>query len=151
MNIEWRSQITDEETTFDFRALVERRLHRVLRFFPHRVTGVRVYLNDINGTRGGIDKQVRIQVSGSPFGNVVATATGPTLHSAAAEAVLKTGSAVHRALQRRRTRRIRAQRSSARSPIELGQVPDFWDEGAVAPGLESQAVAVGPHDAVRTA
>jgi ribosome-associated translation inhibitor RaiA len=125
MNIDWRNHVTDEETDFDVRDLVERRLQRVLRFFPQRITAVRVYVNDINGTRGGIDKQVRIQVYGSLFGEVVATATGLTLHAAASEAVLKTGSAVHRVLHRRRTRRLRARRSAVRSLHELGQASAF--------------------------
>jgi hypothetical protein len=130
MNIDWRNHISDEQTDLDVRELVERRLHRVLRFFPHRFTAVRVYVNDSNGTRGGIDKQVRIQVCGSPFGAVVATATGLTLHAAAAEAVLKTGSAVHRALHRRRTRRLRARRSAARSLHTVGRVSAWEDQTA---------------------
>jgi hypothetical protein len=134
MNIDWRNRVADEQTDLDVRELVERRLHRVLRFFPHRVTAVGVYINDINGTRGGIDKQVRIQVCGSPFGEVVTTATGLTLHAAAAEAVLKTGSAVHRALHRRRTRRLRARRSPVRSLHAVGRV-SAWENQTVADEL----------------
>ena len=45
MNIDWRNHVADEQTNLDVRELVERRLHRVLRFFPHRVTAVRVNSN----------------------------------------------------------------------------------------------------------
>ena len=150
MNIDWRNQVADEETDLDVRELVERRLHRVLRFLPHRVTAVRVYINDINGTRGGIDMQVRIQVYGSPFGEVVASATGLTLHAAAAEAVLKTGSAVHRALQRRRTRRLRPRRTPVRSHSEWSDVSTFQDPDAVTPELEDRSVADELQYAVET-
>lgn len=141
MNVDWRNHVTDELTDFDVRESVERRLRRVLRFFPHRVTAVRVNVNDINGTRGGVDKQVRIQVCGSPFGEVVATATGLTLPAAAAEAVLKTGSAVHRALHRRRSRRLRARRSAARSLHEFGRASAFDVPDATVPGWDDHTAA----------
>jgi hypothetical protein len=147
MNIDWRNRVADEETDYDVRESVERRLHRVLRFFPHRVNAVRVYVNDINGPRGGVDKHVRIQVVGSPFGEVVASATGLTLYAAAAEAVLKTGSAVHRSLQRRRTRRLRARRSSVRLS-DLGHASAFPRSADAAPELENQLVPDEPHNAV---
>lgn len=148
MKIDWRNHIAEEEINIDFREMVERRLHRVLRFFPHRVKGVRVYINDINGTRGGIDKQVRIHVSGSPFGDVLVSATGLTLHAAAAVAVRKVGSAVHRALQRRRTRRLRARRPSVRTPSEVGHLRDVSNESGVALELESPLVADEPYHTV---
>ena len=69
------------------RAHVERRLGFALRRFGDRVRSVTVRLADLNGPRGGVDKECRIVMQTRGGGRVLARARRSDLYDAASEAV----------------------------------------------------------------
>ncbi|MCA9680293.1 MAG: HPF/RaiA family ribosome-associated protein [Myxococcales bacterium] len=84
-----------------------RRIRSHLHRFHDRLTAVEVRLGDVNGPRGGVDKQCRITVRGPGLG----AATLDELHgdpfAAIDVAVRRIAYAVSRTLDRRRTARPR--------------------------------------------
>lgn len=107
MSIDWKDHRTDRTDGQELRLMVQRRLQRVLRLLSDRIESIAVTVTDVNGPRGGIDKYARIQINGPPFRQIIATAMGPTVHSALGNAVLRARTAAVRAIQRRRSRRAR--------------------------------------------
>ena len=59
-------------------------------------------LGDLNGPRGGLDKQCRVTVTLSPSGRVMVEATDANLHSAIDRAADRLERSVTRELERRR-------------------------------------------------
>ena len=55
---------------------VERRFRFALSRFGQKIRLVAVQLGDLNGPRGGLDKQCRVTVTLSPSGKVIVGATG---------------------------------------------------------------------------
>ncbi len=88
----------------ELRAHIERRLRFVLGRFGTRISGVTVFVADLNGPRGGIDKRCRIVVrlirSGEVFVEDVDTDLGVVMDRAAD----RVGLSVSRELERRRER-----------------------------------------------
>lgn len=80
--------------------LVERRLHSALGRFAADIRRVDVKLADLNGPRGGIDKQCRVEVTLDHGGRVRAEGTEASLRHAIDLAVDRAG----RRLGRRRAR-----------------------------------------------
>ena len=98
----------------DLREYAEASLRWTFRRFAHRVRGVRVYLCDVNGPRGGTDKGVRLIVELIPSGEVLVRQTGASGFAAVAVAVSRARHAVRKEHRRRWTRRRReAQRQRA--------------------------------------
>jgi ribosomal subunit interface protein len=83
-------------------AHVERRLRFALGRFGPKIRQVAVKLTDLNGPRGGLDKQCQIAVTLSPSGKVRAEATDADLHTAIDLVSERLERAVARELERRR-------------------------------------------------
>ena len=85
------------------RQSVEQRVRFALRRLQHQVRQARVRLTDINGPRGGVDKECQLTLKQSGAGQVVVTHQG-TSYAAALDAALSRASQVLvRSLQRKRT------------------------------------------------
>jgi len=79
------------------------------------VTRVQVWLSDVNGDRGGVDKRCRVVVTLGHHRSAVAEATSEDLYVAIDEATRKVG----RAAQRLLTRRQAHERKDAQRPGAL--------------------------------
>lgn len=84
---------------------MERRLQFALSRFDGRISQVTVGLADVNGPRGGADKQCRLVVRLTPSGKVTIEETHANVSAAVALAACRAGRAIGRALQRRRNAR----------------------------------------------
>ncbi len=83
-------------------ARIERRLRFALSRFADCIDRVTVRLADLNGPRGGVDKQCRIAVKLRPGGEVVIEDTATGLETAIDRGADRAQRAVARALARRR-------------------------------------------------
>jgi len=83
-------------------AHVERRLRFALSRFGEKIRLAAAQLADINGPRGGVDKQCKVTVTLSPSGKVMAEATDADLHRAIDRAADRLERSVTRELRRRR-------------------------------------------------
>ncbi|MEO6811956.1 MAG: HPF/RaiA family ribosome-associated protein [Isosphaeraceae bacterium] len=86
----------------DLKAHIERRLHFALGRLAARIDRVTVRLTDLNGPRGGVDKQCRILVNLVPKGVVMLEGTGDDPFTLVDRAAKRVGRSVRRALERRR-------------------------------------------------
>lgn len=84
---------------------VEERLHLALGRFARHIQRVRVYLRDVNGPRGGLDKKCRIVVELPLRARVVVTGIDRLLSAAIAQTANRAGLALKRHLQRGRASR----------------------------------------------
>lgn len=82
---------------------VDRRLHFALARFSVRIARVSVFLDDVNGPRGGVDKVCRIVVRLRTGGDVVATVEDVDWVAAADRATTRIGHSVGREVARTRT------------------------------------------------
>jgi putative sigma-54 modulation protein len=82
------------------------RLRMALRRFGHRIRDIAANLADLNGPRGGADKQCRLVVRLRPSGMVMVQETDRHVLSATALAASRIKRAVIRALQRQRDAKI---------------------------------------------
>ncbi len=82
----------------------ERRVRAALTRFDERIMKVSLWLSDVNGPKGGADKncQVQIIMPGKP--DVVIAETRENLYLAINRAIERAGQAVVRKLDRQRTR-----------------------------------------------
>jgi ribosome hibernation promoting factor len=94
------------EVTDEIRAYGERSLDFALARLGVRIESVRVYLLDMNGPRGGVDKCCRIDVRLRPTGSVFVEEAASGLHSALDRAAGRAGRTVRRALRREQGRRL---------------------------------------------
>ena len=99
MRLEIRSQ--DLEIGQGLRGSIERRLRFVLGRFGTRIARVTVYLTDLNGPRGGMDKRCRIVVRLVRAGQVFVEDTDTDLGAVVDRATDRVGQAVRRELERR--------------------------------------------------
>jgi putative sigma-54 modulation protein len=83
-----------------FRARAERCLGFALRRFARRVDRVSVWLIDVNGPRGGIDKCCRIAVRLRPMGSAFVTERASDAYAALDRAAGRAGRAVARRIGR---------------------------------------------------
>ena len=90
------------ELTAALLAHVERRLRFALSRFGQKIRQVAVQLLDLNGPRGGLDKQCRVTVTLSPSGKVMVGATDADLPTAIDRAADRLERSVIRALERAR-------------------------------------------------
>lgn len=94
---------------------VEFRLRAALDPFAGNVLKVTVRLDDVNASRGGIDKRCTIVAALRRRGVVIAEATHENLYVAVDEAATR----IRRSLKRARTRRVSLQRKDAQRPGAL--------------------------------
>ena len=94
----------------------ERRIRSALTRFDERITRVSLWLSDVNGPKGGNDKncQVQIVMSGKP--DVVIEETRENLYVAINRAIDRAGQTVVRKLDRQRSR---VKRSGQLLPIPV--------------------------------
>ncbi len=88
---------------------IERRLQFALGRFSSRIRCVSVSLSDVNGNRGGCDKQCRLRITLIPGGEVVVEDVDPSVVTVVANVAERAARSVSRALERRR---------------EFGEVPE---------------------------
>jgi ribosome-associated translation inhibitor RaiA len=104
---------------------VTRRLYFALGRYAPEIDRVTTHLGDINGPRGGVDKQCRIKVMLRGLKSVVSEARADDLKAAVGVAAERVGRGVARALERRRdtTRRPGVSMAGAREPSKNGKRP----------------------------
>jgi ribosome-associated translation inhibitor RaiA len=95
----------DVELTEDFRERITHRLQLALDTFEDHVEDALVYLVDLNGPKGGVDKLCQITVRARRIGDVAVRETGTTFQAA-----------LNRAARRLKYRLSEALRSSGESP-----------------------------------
>jgi putative sigma-54 modulation protein len=100
------------EVTDALHDLVTRRLELALDIFEDRIGETSVYLMDLNGPRGGVDKLCQISVRVSGIGDVVVRETGTTLPAA-----------INRAARRLKYRIAETLRQSSESSTESIRKP----------------------------
>lgn len=83
------------------REVAERRLRFTLRRLSGRVPHAKVHLSDLNGPRGGLDKQCRIELHVGAVGPVVVTSVARNWHGALEQALSRAHSALARLWHRR--------------------------------------------------
>lgn len=84
---------------------IERRLRFALARFRNRIAKVFVFLQDLNGPRGGVDKVCRILVKTRGSGVVVAAVIDSAWEAAVDRATTRIGHSVARQFDRQRFRR----------------------------------------------
>jgi putative sigma-54 modulation protein len=108
------------EVTEALRDHLKRRLRFALGRFARHIDRVQVYLRDVNGPRGGTDKQCRIVVTLPRRGRVVVTGVDADIFSAITRTANRAAFAVRRHVLRRRTRRRQPGRPAGQVPILIG-------------------------------
>jgi ribosome hibernation promoting factor len=103
MQLEIRRQ--DAHLDEAMREFVERRINFALGAFEDKVARVSVNLDDVNGPRGGVDKQCRILISMRRGTPVMVEDLDVDLASAVGRAADRAGNAVSRRIERRRQRK----------------------------------------------
>jgi len=94
MNVQVRGQGT--ELSIALRAHAERCLGFALRRFARRIDRVTVWLEDVNGPRGGVDKRCRIAVRLRPNGAAFVAKSAADAYVAIGRAAGRAGAAVAR-------------------------------------------------------
>jgi putative sigma-54 modulation protein len=84
---------------------VERRMGFALGRFAAHISRVTIRLEDLNGPRGGLDQQCRIDVALIRSGRLIVRDTGKDIETAVSRAADRVAHRVRTALDRRRTRR----------------------------------------------
>ena len=87
----------------ELRDQLQRRLDFALGRLATAIRAVDVTIADINGPKGGADKQCRIHVRGPTMGTIVIEHLGTDVMSTVSLAAERAGRAVARSLERRRT------------------------------------------------
>jgi len=99
----YRVRFRGIESSAALREHAERRLHRQLGRYRQQITSVALRLTDINGPRGGSDKQCQITVrGGSGIGSVDVSVTHEDAYAAVDLAMERVRRAVGRSIQRSR-------------------------------------------------
>lgn len=93
--------------TDKLREHIHDRLVFALGRFAHRIEDVTSSLADMNGPKGGIDKQCRLVVRLRPKGKVTIEESANDLYAAIGRAVDRVGQTVGRHLERRRDAKIK--------------------------------------------
>ena len=91
----------------DLAEQIEHRVRTELKRAEWAIELVRVYVEDINGPRGGIDEACRIVVRLPPRGCVAVAGRGSSLLATVSKTAARAALAVRRHLQCRKTRRRR--------------------------------------------
>ena len=99
VNIEIVSRNLNLES--ESRELIERRVEFALERFEEQIERVWIALVDINGTRGGNDKQCRVVVNLTPNGSIHVDHVADSVESAASQAIERASHSVARTVERR--------------------------------------------------
>ena len=96
--------VLDRDVTLDEGTLewIERRLQFALGRFVGRIRRVQVILSDINGHRGGTDKQCRLRITLIPKGEILVEDVDTTVEAVTANAIERAARSVARWLERQR-------------------------------------------------
>jgi putative sigma-54 modulation protein len=94
-----------------FREVVPQILAAVLSQSARRIRGIKVWLEDVNGPRGGVDIRCRIELSLSPRGRVTATSLAHDEYVAIANAASRAEALINSRIKRARTLRRRVAES----------------------------------------
>ena len=86
----------------NIREFVRRRVAFALARFESRVSHVTIRLADLNGPKGGLDKQCRMQAKLQPTGQVLAEVSDSQVESAIARAADRLSRGMRTELERRR-------------------------------------------------
>ena len=105
MRLEIRSQGLDLGQ--GLRGFIEHRLQAVLQRFGPRIGQVTIYLADLNGPRGGIDKRCRIVAQLLQSGQISVEDTNADLGAVLNRAMDRMGQSVRQKLERRHNRERR--------------------------------------------
>ncbi len=89
-----------------FREHVQRRFAFALGRFGHRVARVLLKFTDINGRRGGVDKQCRVAIQLDRGPRIIVDTRDVELEAVVDQAAQRAGHAVRRELERQRHRRV---------------------------------------------
>lgn len=100
----------DIEVAPDLRHYIEHRMGHMLNRLQPRIGQVMIWLADLNGPRGGVDKRCRIVANVAPFGSVAAEATNTNPQTAIDRAARRIAKVVAHDVDRRRSRTHRAPR-----------------------------------------
>jgi putative sigma-54 modulation protein len=103
MRLEIRHQ--GVEVTDGLRDSISERFKLALGRFARSIAGLRVYLRDVNGPRGGTDKECRVVAEVPRDGRVVVTGAAADVTTAVARTAYRAGYAVRSHLKRRLARR----------------------------------------------
>jgi ribosome-associated translation inhibitor RaiA len=103
----------DIELTDALREQIDRRLEFALDTFRDHVQDVLVYLMDLNGPKGGVDKLAQITVRARRIGEVAVRETGTTMPAALNRAA--------RRLKYRLAEALRAEETLSRESIRTAQ------------------------------
>ena len=87
------------------RNAIRRVLTSALGRFTRRVRTIRVWLEDVNGPRGGVDICCRLEVHFHPRGRITVSALATDEFAAAAEAAARARELVDRRIKKRRSQR----------------------------------------------
>ncbi len=98
----------------DLRATIKKRVNTAFRRFVKRIRTVRVWLEDVNGPRGGIDCLCRIEVQLIPADATTVESRASTLRAALTVALERAKRTIDRLLKRRRTKARDGRRSANR-------------------------------------
>ena len=82
------------------REYAERRLRFALDRFVPRIADVHLRLEDLNGPRGGVDKECRLDVLGLPSWRIQVQGEGTTFNDAIDAAAARAGRSIARLLSR---------------------------------------------------
>jgi ribosome-associated translation inhibitor RaiA len=93
------------QVTEELRTYLKNRLRLELARFDRRIDSVRVYLREVNGSRGGLGKKCRIVVELRPRDRVIVTGTDADIRAAITATAKRAGFTVKRHVKRRRARR----------------------------------------------
>ncbi len=95
-------RLKDPSLSQDVKDHAIRRLQFALGRFGERIREVRVRLSDVNGTRGGVDKECRIDVRGERSLSVLVDDVDSDIRVAINRAADRAGRSIARALERLR-------------------------------------------------
>ncbi|MDD2885093.1 MAG: HPF/RaiA family ribosome-associated protein [Dechloromonas sp.] len=100
MQIQIQAAHFDDQGTS--RQSIEQRVRFALRRLQHQISQARIRLTDINGPRGGVDKECQLTLKQAGPGSVVIKTQGQTYANALDAALQRASQALLRSLQRRR-------------------------------------------------
>jgi ribosome-associated translation inhibitor RaiA len=103
----------DVELTEALREQITRRLEFALDTFEHHVEDTFVYLMDLNGPKGGVDKLCQINIRARPIGELAVRETGTTVQAALNRAA--------RRLKYRLSEALRAGETHTRESVRTAQ------------------------------
>lgn len=109
----WQLKSGKTRMPADLPRYIERKLGRSLERFGHRIEKVVIFLRDVNGPRGGVDKACRVLVKAHGCSAAVALVVDPNWYAAIDRATTRVGMIVSRELEKRRTDARARQRKSA--------------------------------------